>query len=467
MARVANDVIGLVLAYSCLYYCSVLVFGVVSQKMLRSRRPSTRLAERELAKQGSMPGVTMIMPAYNEEVVIVETVKSALAMNYPNIEVVVVSDGSKDNTIGVLVEAFGLVRHDSPAPGPIETKEIFGVYRSNEVPVVVIDKGPSGAKADGSNCGLNFARHPWVAIMDADELVDPDAVLRCMVDVLHHPGNVVGVGVTLLPTNGADVEQGLVLSAPVSNNYWVGCQLIEYLTGFLMAKPGMSQMGAMPNISGGFGMYRREVLQAIGGYTHGHMGEDMDLVLRVHRYFLDRKEQYNMIQVPEAIVWTEFPQTKAVLRRQRIRWHRGLRQVLQGANEMIARPRYGRFGMVTLPFQFLFEWVAVPLEAIGLILMLGMGLFGKLNWGSTISLALACQGLSLMTTITAVIGSDRYLEQYRNKGDMYRLIKFALLSQVGFRQLTLWWRIRSLFKGSTAWGEMPRIGYAKPAAKPA
>ena len=458
--RILNLVLVSVLGYSTVYYLAVLAVSVVSLRELARLRPSTSQYERDVVRD-RLPGVSILMPAYNEEVVIVETVHSALLSDYPNIEVIVVSDGSKDRTVALLVEEFGLTRHDPPTPGPIACKAIRAVYRHRDLQLVVVDKEPSGAKADGVNCGINLARHDWIVIMDADEITEPDALLRVMVEVVNSPVRVVGAGITLLPANGISVENGRVIDAPVPMNYWVGCQLIEYLSSFMLYKPGMSALGAMPNISGGFGVYDRNAVLAVGGLAHGHLGEDMDLIMRVHRHFLELGEPYTMVEVPEAIVWTEFPSTRSVLERQRVRWHRGLRQVLQSNKAMIGRRRYGRLGVLTLPFLLLFEWVAVPLEAMGVVMLLVLAITGGLNGQAALSLFAACQLLGTLITFTAVFAADRYLGRYQKPRDLARLLWFATISQFGFRQLTLFWRLKSLRKTAYVWGEMTRTGFGK------
>ncbi len=463
--RILNLALVTVLGYSTVYYLAVLAIAALSLRELARGRPSTNAYERDLVRD-RLPGVSIIMPAYNEEVVIVETVHSALISDYPNLEVIVVSDGSKDRTIEVLVEEFGLTRQDAPTPGPIACKDVRAMYRHRDLQVVVVDKEPSGAKADGANCGINLARHDWIVIMDADEITQPDALLRVMVEVVNSPVRVVGAGVTLLPANGMSVDNGRVIDAPVPMNYWVGCQLIEYISSFLLFKPGMGVLGALPNISGGFGVYDRNAVLAVNGLTHPHLGEDMDLIMRVHRHFLELGEPYTMLEVPEAIVWTELPSTRVILERQRVRWHRGLRQVLQANKVMIGRRRYGRLGMITLPFLLLFEWVAVPLEASGMVMLLVLAVTGGLNGQAALSLFSACQLLGTLITFTAVFAADRYLGQYKRPRDLARLLWFALISQFGYRQFTLLWRLKSLRKTPQVWGEMTRTGFAKKPGSP-
>lgn len=464
MGTILNRIFDSVLLYSIAYFSSMLFFGYLSIRHMSRSRAGNRDGPNARALRPDAPGISLIMPAFNEEVVIVETVRSALANKYPNLEVVVVSDGSKDRTVQVLVEAFDLAALERlPVPGPIETKEVNAVYCSRSGPsIIVVDKGPSGAKADGSNCGLNFANMPWIGVMDADELIDPDALVHAMTEIMHTPGNVVACGVTLLPSNGVTVEDGRVLISPVTKNYWVGCQLIEYLNSYLMAKPGMNVLSAMPNISGGFGLFRRDVILAVEGYRHGHLGEDMDMVTRIHTMFLESKVPYRMVHAPQAVVWTELPFNRKILTRQRVRWHRGLRQVMAGSRGYIGRPSYGNFGMIALPFQFLFEWVAVPIEAVGWMVLVILLCTTGINLQSTLSLFAASQMLSTMVNFTAAYMAVHYLPFYHKRSDALRLLLWALASQYGFRQLTLMWRVRSLFPGGTGWGVMPRAGYAKP-----
>ena len=214
-----------------------------------------------------------IMPAYNEEMMIAHTVASALDQDYSNLEVVVVNDGSKDNTVGILLDTFDMAEVPQEAsPPPIETKHVRGVYRSKKDPrFVLVDKDPSGAKADGSNAGINAARHPWIVVMDADEFMENDVISRCMAEVVNAPDHVVAVGTSLLPANDIVIDGTTIVDREVSTNYWVGCQLIEYLTAFLVARPGLAHLSALPIVSGGFGLFKREAVLEIGGYKHGHL----------------------------------------------------------------------------------------------------------------------------------------------------------------------------------------------------
>jgi cellulose synthase/poly-beta-1,6-N-acetylglucosamine synthase-like glycosyltransferase len=473
-----SDVVGRVgplVMYACflfgiLHYVTLLGWGVLSRRLLARQRAAIREhAVRRTRQRADLPGVTMILPAYNEEVVIVDSVRSVLAQDYPDLEVIVVSDGSKDSTVAVLVDAFAMERLGAPVvAGPILTKRVRAVWRSRGEPrLVVIDKDPAGAKADGANCGINYASKPWCVVMDADELVDPKAILRCMTQVAYTPHNVVGVGVTLLPTNECTIVDRRVVAAVVARNAWVGLQTIEYLGAFFISRPGMSAVGAMPIVSGGFGLFRRDALLAVGGYHHG-LGEDLDLVVRMHRHHLERRLPYRIMQVPEAVVWTEFPSTRQILRRQRIRWHRGLRQVMDEHREVVGRPSYGTMGMFGMFTMYAFEWIAVLVEALGYVLAAVLLVTGTVQLGATLQMYLLSQVIGVVIALSAVHTAGRSLGAYRGAANAARLVGWALVSQLGYRQLTVWWRIRSLVGKNGTWGAMPRTGFGTtPGAAPA
>jgi cellulose synthase/poly-beta-1,6-N-acetylglucosamine synthase-like glycosyltransferase len=441
---------------------TLLAYGALSGRLLRDHRAGRRpVALAKVATDPAMPGVSIVMPAYNEELVIVHTTVSALAQDYPRVEVIVVNDGSKDATLQVLIDHFDLevYEHDPPA-GPIATEPVRAVYRSRREPrIVVVDKAPSGAKADGSNAGINVASHPWVVVMDADEFMERDTISRCMVEVSRSPDRVLAIGGSLLPANDIVIDGSDIVERHVPGNYWVGCQLIEYLTAFLVARPGLARIAAMPIVSGGFGVFRRDAVIDVDGYRHGHLGEDMDMCLRLQRHEAERGQPYAVVQVPESLCWTEFPSTREVLRRQRIRWHRGLRSIITDHGSMIGRRRYGTVGSVGVGSLLLFEWVGPVLEAVGWAVLAVMLAAGWASPTGVLAVLLVTQLFGMITTMLGVTMMTKYVRVYRTRGDVVRLLGWSVAVNWGYRQLTLWWRIRSMFGGASGWGEMPRAGF--------
>ena len=463
MIRTAVIVFGIFcFAFTTMQYSVLLGCAVLSGRLLRENRGGRRpVALAKVATDKVMPGVSIIMPAYNEENVITYTTVSALAQEYPHIEVVVVNDGSKDRTMQVLIDHFDLEVFDAdPEQGPIPTERVLRIYRSRSEPrVTVVDKAPSGAKADGANAGINLARHPWVVVMDADEFMERDSIARCMVEVVASPDRVVAVGGTLLPANDIVIDGPDIRERRAPTNYWVGCQTIEYLTAFLVARPGLARLGAMPIVSGGFGLFRRDAVIEIGGYRHGHLGEDMDMCLRIQRELADRGEPRGVIQVPESICWTEFPSTKEVLRRQRIRWHRGLRMIIGDHGSMVGRRRYGSVGSVGVGSLYLFEWIGPLLEAIGWVMIAALVCVGWVNPTGAVALFVTTQLFGMVMTMIGVSMMTKYLHTFSSRRDLRWLIGWSVAANWGYRQLTLVWRIRSLLPGSTGWGDMPRAGF--------
>jgi cellulose synthase/poly-beta-1,6-N-acetylglucosamine synthase-like glycosyltransferase len=463
MIRLAVVVFGAAcITFTTAQFAVLLLYAGLSGRLLRDKRAGRRpVALAKVATDRAMPGVSVIMPAYNEESVIVHTTISALAQEYPRIEVVVVNDGSKDATLQVLIKHFDLeVYEHDPPPGPILTKHVHAIYRSRREPrIVVVDKAASGSKADGSNAGINAANYPWVVVMDADEFMERDTVTRCMVEVVESPDTVVAVGGTLLPANDIVIDGADIVDRRVPRNYWVGCQLIEYLMAFVVARPGLSRLRAMPIVSGGFGLFRRDAVVEVGGYRHGHLGEDMDMCLRVQRHVADRGDQYRVVQVPESLCWTEFPSNKAVLRRQRLRWHRGLKMVMDDHGSMIGRRRYGPVGTIGVGSLYVFEWWGPLLEAIGLAVMAGLLAFGWVEPAAVVALFLVTQFAGMAITMLAVLMSTRHLRTFDRPIDVARMLGWAVAVNWGYRQLTLVWRVRSLLPGATGWGEMPRAGF--------
>lgn len=413
------------------------------------------------------PPVSIVIPAYNEEAGIVDSIRSMSIARYPSFELVVTNDGSTDGTLDALIEAFHLERVHIPYRPDLESEPIRAIYRGRSgVDITVIDKG-NGGRADALNAGINAARHPYVFCTDADVILEPDCLIHAMRRIVDDRERTVGVGGNVRPLNGSRIELGHLIDASVPARLVPRMQVLEYVRTFLASRPAWSRINALPLVSGAFGIWKRSVVVDVGGFARGHMGEDLDLTMRVHRMMRDRGESYQIVYEPSAVVWTEVPDTLRVLRRQRIRWHRGLMTAISDFKGMTFNPKYSSLGMVTWGGFFLFEYLAPIIEFIGWFVVPTAWMLGALSTESLIWMILIAFGAGLANSLTALLLDESY-GFFNTARDTSRLLAMALLENFGPRQVTVMWRIRALVGGKSTrgWGNMERRGVAN-LAKPA
>jgi len=375
--------------------------------------------------------------------------------------IVVTNDGSSDRTLEALVEAFGLEKVRIPYRPDIPTAEVRGVYRGHgSVDITVIDKA-NGGRADALNAGINAARYPYALCTDADVILDANCLVGAMKRVVEDRQRTIVVGGNIRPLNGSRVELGHLIKAEVPKQLVPRMQVLEYVRTFLASRPAWSKMEALPLVSGAFGVWKRSAVIAVGGFTSGHMGEDMDLTMRLHRYHIDRDIPYRIVYEPSAVIWTEVPDTLRVLKRQRIRWHRGLMTAIRDFMPMTFNPRYGKVGMVTWAAMFLFEYLAPMIEFVGWITIPVAFALGALNPVSLVMLLALAFGVGLLNSLVALLLDESY-GYFNSPSDTARLIVMALIENFGLRQITVAWRIRAIVGGKStrAWGNMERKGVA-------
>lgn len=404
------------------------------------------------------PPVSILIPAYNEEAGIVDAVRSMSIVRYPRFEVVVINDGSTDGTLDALIEGCHLERVRIPYRPDLPTRPIRAIYRGRgAVDITVIDK-ENGGVADAMNAGLNAARYPYVLRTDADVVLDPDCLINSMQRVVEDREATIAVGGNVRPLNGSILRLGHLVRASVPKALIVRMQVLEYVRTFLAGRPGWSAINALPLISGAFGIWKRSTVIEVGGFTPGHIGEDLDLTMRLHRHHLEKKIPYRIVYEPSAVIWTEVPTTTRVLRRQRIRWHRGLLTAVRDFMPLTFNPRYRQVGLVTWPGMVLFEFVAPVVEAAGWLVIPVAWLIGVLNTATLSWLVLLALGMGLLNSLVALLLDERY-GYFNSPQDTSRLIVMAIVENLGMRQLTVAWRIRAMFgAGSGSWGNMERRG---------
>jgi cellulose synthase/poly-beta-1,6-N-acetylglucosamine synthase-like glycosyltransferase len=416
--------------------------------------------------------VSIIVPAHDEARTIVETVRSLLGVNYGQFEVIVVNDGSTDDTLQRLVATYELRRTDRIYRRTLPTGGVRGLYATLEVPnLVVVDK-EWGGKADALNTGLNVARYPLTCSVDADSLLEENALLRVVKPFMEHPQEMVAAGGIVRIANGCQVREGRVVRIGLPRRVLPIFQVIEYLRAFLSGRIGWSSLRSLLIISGAFGLYRKSEVMAVGGYDRWTETEDLDLVLKLHRRLRESGRKYRIVFVPDPVCWTEVPGTLRVLARQRNRWHRGLLQSLWRHRRMIGNPRYGVIGTLALPYFVLFETFGPFVEIFGYA-MLGLSWWlGLLNTDYFLLFLIFAVFFGVFLSVAAVLLEEISFRRYPGWQHLSVLVLFGILENFGFRQVLALFKVKAFWDfllRRRAWGRMDRVGFHKappPAGRP-
>ena len=441
------------------YYLVLTIAGF--WRTLRMVQELQRPDQRRLLRSPLTPPVSVLAPAFNEEASVVDNVRSLLMLDYPLFEVILVNDGSKDATLARLITAFELKPSARSFDYTVPCKRIRGVYESSAYPnLVVVDK-INGGKADALNSGLNLSLYPLFCAIDADSILESDALLRLVRPFLEAPGVTIAAGGVIRVANGCDIRAGRVREVKLVRRVLPLIQIVEYLRAFLFGRMGWSSGNSLLVISGAFGLFDKRVVVQAGGYATDTVGEDIELVVRLHRHLHDRKQPYRIGFVPDPICWTEVPESLRVLRRQRTRWQRGLIDTLWRHRGMMGRPRYGIIGLVALPGFFLFEMLSPVIEFSGYLVLPLLLLLGYLPISFASPLLMLSVLYSILVSVLAVLLEDITFRRYPKASDMAVLVGAAVLENLGYRQLTVWWRVRAFWeywRGDLSWGAMERRG---------
>ena len=464
----------LVLIYFAALNTSYLVMSLIAFRGIRRHERRLRsLVLTDLLSTEGVPPVTIIAPAYNEGQTCVESVRSLLTLEYEQFEILFVNDGSRDDTLERMREAFELVPAARLPTAEIATAPLRRVYQSRRHPNLWLIDKENGGKADALNAGLNLCLTPLFCAVDADSLLERDALTRIVRPFLEDASTVAAGGVIRI-INGCSVRNGVVERVRMPRGLLARFQVLDYLRSFLAGRMGWNSIGATLIISGAFGVFRRSTVVATGGYasdrtTGATVGEDMELVVRLHRYCREQGMPYRIDFVPDPVAWTECPETLRTLARQRDRWQRGMAETLVRHRVMLLNPRYGRIGLVAFPYFTFLETLGAGIEVLGyaaFALTLALGLGSKIYMVGFFSAAFA---FGMVLSIAAVALEELGFRRYPERVDLVRLFALAALENFGYRQLISCWRalgLVSALRGRTAWGEQQRRGFTarKPAA---
>jgi cellulose synthase/poly-beta-1,6-N-acetylglucosamine synthase-like glycosyltransferase len=450
-----------ILAYFAVLNLLYAWFGYLGlRSIIIYARESSQLLLKDLLERDLELPVSILVPAYNEEASIVASLGSLLSLEYPEFEVVVVSDGSTDATIDSMMEAFALAEQPRVYRRAIPTQPILRSFRSLRHPNLIVVEKIRGGRADALNAALNQARYPLIAAVDADSVLNADAILRASRQFLEDD-KLVGVGGTIRPLNGAVMQEGRVAALRLPRKWIERFQILEYARSFFTGRAGWSYLDALLIISGAFGLFRREAVIQVGGFWAETVGEDMELVVRLHRHFRRARIPYRILFTPDPICWTEVPSTMRSLRGQRNRWHRGLWETLWRHRSMLFNPRYGRVGFFAFPYFVFFEALGPIIEALGYVVLV-LGIFFHFLFLQFALLFLALSVLYGMLLSQMAVGIETLLlARYPRFRDRLILVAAAFLEFVGYRQILTVERFIATFqihRRRGQWGAMTRSG---------
>jgi cellulose synthase/poly-beta-1,6-N-acetylglucosamine synthase-like glycosyltransferase len=443
-------------------YLVMLIVALKTSASHQRRLESHRLSW--IRESPMTPPVTIIAPAHNEEASIRVAVRNLLELDYPQLEVIVVDDGSEDRTFEEMREEFRLRPVRAVYVPEAKSALVRGLYRSDvDHRLVVIAKDAGGSKADAVNAGLNAATSPYVCVVDADSLLERDALLRIMLPILEDPKRIVAVGGIIRVLNGSEIEEGHLQRVRLPRKSIEVIQVVEYLRAFLIGREAWAQGNMLMIISGAFGLFRTDLVRAVGGYRSRAIGEDFDLVARLHRHLREKGADYEIRFVPDPMCWTEVPSDLKSLGRQRARWQKGLLDVLWPNRDMLFRPRYGRIGCFALPYLWLFELLAPIIEIVGIATIILAACFGVLSKEFFLQFLIFGYAFATMISIGSVLQEEITYKRYNDWQDVGRLVSYCFFEHFPYRQLHMIWRLQGLWqylRGDCVWKPMKRKGLA-------
>ena len=402
--------------------------------------------------------VSILVPAYNESASVTHSIDSLLTIAYPEYEIIAINDGSTDDTLQHLLTYYDAFPEKRIIRQQLKTKPIRHIYRSRTHPHLVIIDKVNGGKADALNVGINASRYPYIGSLDADSMIERDAFMKVLKPILESEYSIIATGGSVRVANGNRVQNGQIEDVRLSERPLVLMQVIEYLRSFLIGRVGLSQLNLLLIVSGAFGVFEKKWVLAVNGYAHT-IGEDMELIVKLHRHIREEKLDKQIQYVPDSICWTEAPETITYLGRQRKRWQKGLIQSLWKHKKMFFNPKYGSLGLVSMPYYVLIEWLGPIVEFFGYLLII----FTLLSGGELREYAILFFFLSVVygsiSSMMAVLLEEWTMSRYRSPRQFITLFLWSMTESIWYRPLTVWWRVIGMIElafGKAQWGEMKR-----------
>lgn len=437
---------------------------ILAYRVLRQWRLIPKAARAWQQLSDTTTPISVLVPAYNEEATIVDNVRSMLALHYPRFEIIVINDGSGDSTLQTLIQTYELRRISRVYDRQVPHQPIRGVYGSPNYPQLIVVDKENGGKADALNAGINLSHYPLFCAVDADSILEADSLLRAVQPFSEDPERVIAVGGTIRIANGCKVHAGRVVTVGLPDSFLPLFQIIEYLRAFLMARLAWSKIDALMLISGAFGIFSRKTVVAVGGYTLDTVGEDMEIIIKLHRHMREQGADYEIRFVPDPVCWTEAPDSLRILAGQRKRWQRGALEAFFRHIRMLFNPRYGTAGLVGLPYVLLTDVIGPPIEILGYLLIPVSWYLGILS-GEFFASYLALTFIwGIAISVGSLVLEEMELKRFPKARNLAMLGVVAVLENFGYRQINNFWRVAGYWqflRGAKEWGSMTRTGFKR------
>lgn len=406
--------------------------------------------------------VSIIVPAFNEKMGIINNIHSLLSLRYPEFEIIIVNDGSTDDTFHKVMEYFEMEAISNDLHERLETERIRGIYQSKIHPYLKLIDKENGGKADALNAGINLSSYPYFCSIDGDSILEERSLLRVMQPIIMSNEEVIATGGNIQIANGFDVQLGSVFQSGLSRNYLVTMQVVEYLRAFMMGRMALSRFNLVLIISGAFSVFSKQWVIETGGYTKHAIGEDMELIVKLHRLIKDRNLKKRIEFVSEPVCWTEAPQSFSILRNQRRRWQQGLIDSLWRHKHMAFNPKYGTIGLISLPYFWLVECLGPIIEVGGYIYIIVSFFMGQIYFEVAILLSLLFILYGSIISMLSVVLDAWSNNKYQNIRDVFRLLILAFSEVFWYRPFNLIWRLEGslrFLRKNSEWGYMKRQGF--------
>lgn len=396
-----------------IYYLFLAILGLIEGR--KRARESEEESYPLIPEARAFLPVSIVIPARNEEEWILDSIKATLRLNYPEFEIIVVDDGSTDKTLDILNKLLVLKGYDRTYVKEFQDGQVREIFKSGKYPnVTVISKSAGNKKAGAVNAGLNVVRNRYVCVIDADTVLERNALMEVMTFVQRDPEKVIGVGSYFGLLNGFNIKDGWIIDRSFSYKPLIAYQNLEYIRSFIGNRIAWSRFNAMPNVAGGFGIWRMDIMHELGGYSREFTCEDIEFTFRAHDYVVKNKDKgYKILMMPYVAGWTEGPSNIKSLIIQRNRWQRVIEETIRQYRYMVFNPKFGSFGFLTLPyfviyevFGVFFEVVSVSMVALGAIL----GILQVKVFLAYLTLMILSQALISILCIFAFLRSQRLLK---------------------------------------------------------